>query len=140
MSTDFTHNILLTPGPITTTRATKEAMLVDLSPNAEEIVGMTATARRYLLEIANGTATHECVPLQGSATYACEALFHACTAPGAKVLVIVNGFYGLRLGEILEAIGRRVVKLEKPILPLPTGAEVGAALDAEPEISHVAIC
>ncbi len=140
MSTDFTHNILLTPGPITTTRATKEAMLVDLSPNAEEIVGMTATARRYLLEIANGTATHECVPLQGSATYACEALFHACTVPGAKVLVIVNGFYGLRLGEILEAIGRRVVKLEKPILPLPTGAEVGAALDADPEITHVAIC
>jgi 2-aminoethylphosphonate-pyruvate transaminase len=140
MSTDFTHNILLTPGPITTTRATKEAMLIDLSPNAEEIVGMTATARRYLLEIANGTATHECVPLQGSATYACEALFHACTAPGAKVLVIVNGFYGLRLGEILEAIGRRVVKLEKPILPLPTGAEVGAALDADPEITHVAIC
>ena len=140
MPTDFTQNILLTPGPITTTRATKEAMLVDLSPNAEEIGGMTATARRYLLEIANGTATHECVPLQGSATYACEALFHACIAPGAKVLVIVNGFYGLRLAEILEAIGRRVVKLEKPILPLPTGAEVGAALDADPEITHVAIC
>jgi len=140
MPTDFSRNLLLTPGPITTAKATKEAMLVDLSPNAEEVVGMTATARRYLLEIANGTGTHECVPLQGSATYACEALFHACIAPGAKVLVVVNGFYGLRLGEILEAIGRRVVKLEKKLLPLPTGAEVGAALDADPEITHVAIC
>lgn len=140
MSTDFTRNILLTPGPITTTRATKEAMLVDLSPNAVEVVGMTAEARRYILEVANGTATHECVPLQGSATYACEALFHACMAPNAKVLVVVNGFYGGRLAEILEAIGRRVIKLEKPILPLPTGAEVAAALDADPEITHVAVC
>jgi 2-aminoethylphosphonate-pyruvate transaminase len=140
MTTDYKRNLLLTPGPISTSREVKEAMLVDLSPGAAECMGMTQNARRYLLEIAGGTKTHECIPLQGSATFATEAAFHACVPRGAKVLVIINGFYGTRLRDHLQAIGREVVVLEKPAVPLPTASEVAALLDADRAITHLAFC
>jgi 2-aminoethylphosphonate-pyruvate transaminase len=131
---------LLTPGPLTVSPEVKAEMLRDRSPGAAEHVGITQEIRRYLLEICNGTATHECIPVQGSATFAIEAAFHTLIPQGGKLLVIENGWYGMRLREVAEAIRLPVATLQLPMLPLPTAADVEAVLDADPAITHIAMC
>ncbi|MEM8854060.1 MAG: 2-aminoethylphosphonate--pyruvate transaminase [Pseudomonadota bacterium] len=132
---------LLTPGPLTTAHAVKEAMLADKSPNSPEMVELVRGIRQYIVEIANGEGVYECVPVQGSATYGIEAAFHTLVDKStAKVLIVENGFYGMRFREVIEAIGIDVVSLECPIIPPVSGADIEAALAADPAITHVALC
>ena len=131
---------LLTPGPLTVAPEVKAEMLSDRSPNAELHRALTEEVRRYLLEICNGADTHECVPIQGSATYAIEAGLQTLMPRDGKLLVIQNGFYGLRLRELAEGLRLPVTTLELPMLPLPTRADVERALAAEPGVTHVLLC
>ena len=132
---------LLTPGPLTTAREVKEAMLFDKSPNSPEMVAMVRGMRDYIVELANGTGTYECVPVQGSATYGIEAALHTLVdKPTAHILVVENGFYGIRLREVIEAVGIRTTRLQLPVIPPVSGADVEGALAADPSITHVALC
>ncbi|MEL6204491.1 MAG: 2-aminoethylphosphonate--pyruvate transaminase [Pseudomonadota bacterium] len=132
---------LLTPGPLTTAAETKAAMLFDKSPNGPEMVQLVKDVRSYLVELANGGDVYDCVPMQGSATYGIEAALNSLVdRDAAHVLVVENGFYGLRLREVISACRYRVSSLEGPIVPPVSGADVGARLEADPSITHVAIC
>jgi len=131
---------LLTPGPLTVSPEVKTEMMQDRSPNAEQHIGMTRTVCNYMLELRNGADTHVCVPLQGSATYAIEAGFQTLIPKSGKLLVIQNGYYGLRLREMVEAIHIPMVLLELPMLPLPSEADIEGALDADPDITHIVMC
>jgi 2-aminoethylphosphonate-pyruvate transaminase len=131
---------VLTPGPLTVSPEVKREMLRDRSANAQEHIDLTKSIRDYILELCNGRDTHVCVPLQGSATYGIEAAFHTLLPKGAKVLIVENGFYGLRLREIAEGIGLTHVALKLPMLPVPTGDDISAALAADPTITHCVMC
>jgi 2-aminoethylphosphonate-pyruvate transaminase len=131
---------LMTPGPVTVSPATKREMLRDRSPNGDEMMGQVSAIRAYLLEICNGTGTHECVPVQGSATFAIEGAFHTLVPKGSRILVIQNGFYGVRLKEIAEGVGHAVTMLELGLTETPTEAMLDAAIDAEPGITHMIMC
>ena len=65
--------ILLTPGPLTTTERTKQAMLRDWGSWDASFIAVTAELRRQLLAIVHGEDTHVVVPLQGSGTFSVEA-------------------------------------------------------------------
>ncbi len=131
---------LLTPGPLTVAKEVKAAMLQDRSPNAALHSRMTKEIRDYILEICNGAETHVCVLLQGSSTYGIEACFQTLVPLESRVLIIENGFYGRRLKEVAAASGFDVAVLELPMLPLPTAEQIEAALDADPGITHIALC
>jgi 2-aminoethylphosphonate-pyruvate transaminase len=132
---------LLTPGPLTTSAEVKQAMLFDKSPNSPEMIALVKGIREYLVELANGGDTYDCVPIQGSATYGIEAAFNSLVDRATShVLVVENGYYGLRLREVIEACGYRVTRLEGPIVPPVSGADVAARLAADPSITHVAVC
>ena len=131
---------ILTPGPVVTASEVKEAMLVDYAPADDFIRSATSAIREYLLRLANAAENYECVPLQGSGTYAAEAAFHTLVPPDAKVLIVTNGFYGLRLQEICERMGKPNVLVNLPMLPPPSGHDIEAALDAHPGITHLALC
>ncbi|MCY4454341.1 MAG: 2-aminoethylphosphonate--pyruvate transaminase [Immundisolibacterales bacterium] len=131
---------LLTPGPLTVAPEVKAEMLRDRSPNAELHRELTEEVRRYLLDICNGVETHECVPIQGSATYAIEAGLQTLMPRDGRLLVIQNGFYGLRLRELAEGLGLDVKTLELPMLPLPTRADVERAIADDPAITHILLC
>lgn len=129
---------LLTPGPLTTSRATKQAMLRDWGSRDSEFKEMTAAIRRKLLRLIGDTqGKFECVPLQGSGTFAVEAMLGTLVGPGGKALVLVNGAYGKRAARILDRIGRRNAVLETPESQPPRGRGIAAAIDGDPEISHV---
>ncbi len=130
--------ILLTPGPLTTSLATKEAMLRDWGSWDSAFNAITGTIRRDLLAVVNGAATHECVPLQGSGTFSVEAALANLVPRDGKVLVPQNGAYCQRILKILGYLGRAHASIDLPEDRHPTGAMVEEALAADPAITHVA--
>ena len=70
--------ILLTPGPLTTSERTKQAMLHDWGSRDGSFIELTARLRRRLTALAEAEAEHVCVPIAGSGTFAVEAMLGHC--------------------------------------------------------------
>ena len=129
---------LLTPGPLTTSYAVKQAMLRDWGSWDDDFRAMTADMRRRLLALTgDGTGAYDCVPLQGSGSYCVEAMLGSFVPKDGKVLVLANGAYGLRAAQTMQILGRAYTLIDKGDYLPPRGAEVAAALDADPAITHV---
>jgi 2-aminoethylphosphonate-pyruvate transaminase len=106
------ERLLFTPGPLTTDRRTRDAMTVDRGSRDDDFIALTARVRRRLIELAGADATHTCVPLQGSGTFAVEATLRTLVPRDGSIAVLVDGAYGARMAEIARTIGRRVVPWE----------------------------
>lgn len=129
---------LLTPGPLTTAFEVKEAMLRDWGSWDGDFRAMTADLRRRLVEMLGaGGDAYDCVPLQGSGSYAVEAMLGSFIPRDGKALVLANGAYGLRAAKTLKVIGRDHALLDKGDYLPPRGDEVAAILAADPAITHV---
>jgi 2-aminoethylphosphonate-pyruvate transaminase len=129
---------LLTPGPLTTSRTVKLAMLADWGSRDVEFRKIVSNIRKRILQLANCDGRYECVIMQGSGTFAIEAaLGSLCPDKRRKTLVIANGAYGDRAAQILERIGRPFLKIDKGDSTVPTVEEVVTMLDADKSISHV---
>jgi 2-aminoethylphosphonate-pyruvate transaminase len=134
------QRIILTPGPVTTSAATRQAMLRDYSLNEPEFLALTAELRATLVELANGRDRYVCVPLQGTGNGANEATLGTLVPRDRKLLIVSNGFYGARLEQIAPAIGLTAVALDLPITQPATADALAAALEADPAIGHVVVC
>lgn len=135
----MTDPILLTPGPLTTSARTKAAMLHDWGSWDSAFHAVTASICHDLVAIAHGEASHVCVPMQGSGTFAVEATLGTLVPRDGKVLVPVNGAYGQRIVRILRLLGRSVLALDFPEEAVTDPACVEDALAADPSITHVAL-
>ena len=134
----MTEPILLTPGPLTTSAATKSAMLSDWGSWDSAFNAVTASVCRDLVAIVNAQRDHVCVPLQGSGTFAVEAALGTLVPKGGKVLVPDNGAYCKRIVRILGYLGREAVVLPHGEQEAADPARIDAALAADPSITHVA--
>lgn len=132
--------VLLTPGPVTTSAATREAMLRELGLNEPAFLAMTAEVRRRAVEIAGGGEDHTAVLLQGTGNAANEATLGSLVARDRRLLVVDNGFYGRRLEAIARGIGLDVVALGLPVTEPARPERIDEALAADPAIGHVALC
>ena len=130
--------ILLTPGPLTTSAATRAAMQRDWGSWDAAFNALTAGVCADLLDIARGAETHVCIPLQGSGTFAVEAALGTLVPRHGKVLVPDNGAYCRRIVRILGYLGREAVVLQLREDEAADPARIEAALAADPEITHVA--
>ena len=130
--------ILLTPGPLTTSLETKQAMLRDWGSWDASFNAITASICKDLVAVVHGEETHVCVPLQGSGTFSVEAALSNVVPRDGKVLVPQNGAYCQRILKILKYIGRAGVALDLAENRVVTGAMVEEALKADPSITHVA--
>ena len=130
--------ILLTPGPLTTSLATKQAMLRDWGSWDTAFNQITASVCADVVDIVNGTGTHVCVPLQGSGTFSVEAALGTLVPRNGKVLVPVNGAYCQRIVRILGYLNRTAVTIDLPEDRAPTAQQIDDALSRDPAITHVA--
>jgi 2-aminoethylphosphonate-pyruvate transaminase len=130
---------LLTPGPLTTSLTTKQAMLHDWGSRDAEFIRINARVRERLLELAGGRGTHVCVPLQGSGTFIVEAMIGTLVPPAGRLLVLVNGAYGKRMVRMCEYYRRACVSLEVPEDRAVDPAALDAALVSDTAITHVAV-
>jgi 2-aminoethylphosphonate-pyruvate transaminase len=131
--------ILLTPGPLTTSIATKQAMLRDWGSWDAAFNRITASVCRDLVAIVAGGDDYVCVPMQGSGTFSVEAALGSLVPRGGRVLVPNNGAYCARIVKILKYLNRACVDLPLPEDRPATAAVVEAALAADAAITHVAL-
>ena len=130
-------NILLTPGPLTTTLRTKLAMLRDWGSWDASFNQLTARVRQSLLAIVHGQETHVVVPLQGSGTFSVEAAVATVVPRDGHVLVLDNGAYCKRAAKLTNMMGRRCTVVsfgdDEPVSP----AALSEKLKEDPSITHV---
>ena len=93
--------LLLTPGPLTTSEATRNAMMRDWGSRDPAFIDLTRRVRTRITDLAGGAGTHTCVPLQGSGTYGLEAAIATFVPGDGHVLVLANGAYGHRIADIV---------------------------------------
>nr|WP_321575900.1 2-aminoethylphosphonate--pyruvate transaminase [Sneathiella sp. P13V-1] len=128
---------LLTPGPLTTAASTKAAMLKDWGSWDGDFKAVTAEIRARLVAMCEGGDAYDCVPMQGSGTFAVEAALSSFIPKDGKALVLMNGAYGKRAGKILEYIGRDFVSLDKGDYLPPMPEEIDEILKNDKAITHV---
>jgi 2-aminoethylphosphonate-pyruvate transaminase len=130
---------LLTPGPLTTSLSVKQAMLHDWGSRDAKFIAINTRMRQRLVAMIGGEGQYTCVPMQGSGTFAVEAMIGAFVGPQSKLLILINGAYGKRMAKICSYYKRAHAVLEwaedQPVDP----AQVKAALEKDPAITHVAV-
>ncbi len=130
---------LLTPGPLTTSPSVKQAMLHDYGSRDRRFIEINRRLRERLVAISGGDASYVCVPLQGSGTFVVEAMLGTFLPRDGKLLILVNGAYGQRMARICKYYGRATVIQETPE-DVPVDPEaLDRALQADPNITHVAV-
>jgi 2-aminoethylphosphonate-pyruvate transaminase len=131
--------ILLTPGPLTTSLATKMAMLRDWGSWDSAFNAVTALVRERILAIVSAEQMHVCVPMQGSGTFSVEAAVNTLVPRDGHILVLINGAYGKRFARLAQMMGRRVCVFETAE-DLPTAAaDVERLLAGDASITHVGL-
>ena len=131
---------LFTPGPLTTSRSVKQAMLRDVGSRDFTFINLVRDVRQRLLAIAGVAAPdYECVIMQGSGTYSVEAVISSAVAADGKLLAISNGAYGQRIVQIAKVHKIDATTLTYPEDAKPTAADVEAALVQDPALTHVAL-
>lgn len=130
---------LLTPGPLTTSATVKEAMLHDWGSRDRAFIAINRHMRERVVELAGAVGSHVAVPLQGSGTFAVEAMLGNFVPPNGRLLLLINGAYGKRMARICDYYRRDYKVLEwaedRPVDP----AAVASALAEDPAIGHVAV-
>ncbi len=96
-------NILLTPGPLTTSNVVKQSMQKDLGTRDKDYENLVEETRQLLLEIANADPLkYSVIFMQGSGTFGVESVLTSTIQPNEKVLILSNGAYGDRMGNICK--------------------------------------
>ena len=128
---------LLTPGPLTTTPAVKEAMLRDWGSWDADLRAIVTTIRSDLLDIADAAQGFECVLLQGSGSYGVEAALGSFAPKNRKTLMLTNGAYGERAIKALSYMNRDFISYETDELEAPSAQDVASLLKANPDVGAV---
>ncbi|MEO8754802.1 MAG: 2-aminoethylphosphonate--pyruvate transaminase [Casimicrobiaceae bacterium] len=139
MSNHDRDPILLTPGPLTTSLATKSAMLRDWGSWDVAFNTVTAQVRAKLTAIVHAEATHVCVPMQGSGTFSVEAAVNTLVPRDGHLLVLINGAYGKRFARLTTMMGRKATTFETADDVPTTADDVDRLLTKDPSITHVGL-
>jgi 2-aminoethylphosphonate-pyruvate transaminase len=136
-ASDTGDALLLTPGPLTTSATVKQAMVHDWGSRDAGFIAINKMVLEKIVELAGAERTHVTVPVQGSGTFAVEAMITSFVPKTGKLLVLINGAYGQRARKIAEIAGRAVTVHETPEDRPPDLAKLDAMLAADKAISHV---
>ena len=136
---DHPVTLLLTPGPLTTTPATRAAMARDWGSRDAAFIALSEGVRSRLAAIAAVEDSHVAVPVQGSGTFAVEAAVGSLVPRDGRLLVLVNGAYGRRIAAIATRLGRSVAVLEAGEDEAIEPEAVAARLAADPAITDVGL-
>lgn len=132
------RNILLNPGPATTTDTVKLAQVVpDICPREKEFAGLMAGLRRDLVRVVHGDDRYTAVLFCGSGTLNMDVCLNSLLPAGKKILVADNGAYSSRAAAICRAYGLPHIDLKLPIEVPVDVAAVERALAENPDIALV---
>lgn len=133
------RNILLNPGPSTTTDTVKYSQVVpDICPREKEFGSLMKGLREDLVKIVHGNLDkYTSVLFCGSGTINIDVVINSLLQEGKKVLVINNGAYSTRAVEICQYYNLPHIDLQFPVDQLPDLSLVEEILKTNPEIGLV---
>ena len=129
--------LLLTPGPLTTAKSVKAVMVHDWGSRDAAFIGINKSVLEDLPKVINGEGRYVTVPMQGSGTFAVEAMLTTFVPRDGKVLLLINGAYGHRAKCILDIARRKSVVHATPEDTPPDLAEVERILKRSKSVTHV---
>ncbi|WP_028776091.1 2-aminoethylphosphonate aminotransferase [Shimazuella kribbensis] len=107
-------NILLNPGPATTTDSVKYAQVIpDICPREAEFGKLMDNVSTELTRLAAEAEHYTTVLFGGSGTAGVESILSSVVNDGS-VLIINNGAYGKRMCEIAQTYGLNFVEFKSP--------------------------
>lgn len=131
--------LLLTPGPLSTTKSVKAVMLRDWCTWDDDYNRIVEDIRARLVSLATDDDGYTAVLMQGSGTFAVEATLTTAVPRDGRLLVLANGAYGRRMAAIAERGGIDFERIDfgevQPVDPERTNR----ALEEDPGITHVAV-
>lgn len=135
------RNILLTPGPATTTDTVKMTQVIsDICPREKEFKEVLLQIKKDLVKIVAGNENdYACVLFAGSGTCVMDATINSVISPGKKILIVSNGAYGKRLVKIAEAYNIDCVELGFEWGVMPDLTKIEEALQRDEKISYIAM-
>lgn len=133
------RNVLLNPGPATTTDTVKLAQIVpDICPREKEFADLMKGFRSDILKTVHADpAAYTAVLFCGSGTLNMDVCLNSLLPPDAKALIVNNGAYSSRAVEICKAYGLNHIDLRFPVDELPDLTRVEAVLKENPDIRLV---
>lgn len=133
------RNILLNPGPSTTTDTVKYAQVVpDICPREKEFGNLMKGIRDDLVKIVHGdTEKYTAVLFCGSGTINIDVCLNSLLPEGKKILVINNGAYSSRAVEICQYYGLEHINLAFPVDEIPNLDVIEETLKQNPDIALV---
>ena len=133
------RNILLNPGPSTTTETVKASLIQgDICHREEEFAVIARKVCEDLVKVVHGnTKDHVAVLFAGSGTINIDVALGSLVPADKKVLIVNNGFYNARAAEACEYYGIETVNLQFGVTDLPDLAKVEEALKNDSEIAVV---
>lgn len=128
----MTERILLGPGPSMVHPRVLQAMtnsvVGHLDPYFIQVMDKTQTLLRYVFQTENQLT----LPVSGTGSAAMETAVANFVQPGTRVLVLVNGYFGLRIAEMVRRYGGDLRLLERPWGEVFSPEEVWQELDSRP--------
>jgi 2-aminoethylphosphonate-pyruvate transaminase len=131
--------LLLTPGPLSTTKTVKAVMLRDWCTWDDDYNGIVQRIRHQLVTIATQSHGYTTVLMQGSGTFCVEAAITTMVPKDGKLLVLANGAYGQRMATISARCGIAYSILDSGEQAPPDLEALQRTLDQDHTISHVAV-
>lgn len=130
--------LLLTPGPLSTSKTVKAKMLRDWCTWDDDYNSLVEHIRRQLVKLASPTNGYTAVLMQGSGTFAVEACLGSAIPRDGKLLVLANGHYGDRIGLIAQRLGLNCRVQDATETGRIDLGLLERTLESDPAVSHVA--
>lgn len=133
------RNILLNPGPATTTDTVKQAQVVpDICPREREFGQVMVEISVNLLKIVHASPQkYSTVLFCGSGTLCMDVCVNSLVPQGRKILFVNNGAYSARAVDIAKAYGLDFINLSFPVDDLPDLGRLEQVLEADKDIAVV---
>ena len=134
------RNILLNPGPATTSDSVKMAQVVpDICPREREFSEVFKYVSNELTSIVANTTNYTTVLFGGSGTAVVESILTSVIPHDKTVLILNNGAYGKRMCEIATRYKISFIEFKtSPIEPINL-AQLEDEIKSNPNISHIAV-
>lgn len=134
--------LLLTPGPLSTSRTVREAMLRDHCTWDRDYHVIVNGVRQRLLAIGGedgASRDYTTVLMQGSGTFCVEATIGSVVPAQGKLLVVDNGAYGRRIAQIARRLRIACTVIEQPETQPADLVRIEETLRSDPTVTHVAL-
>lgn len=136
------RNVLLNPGPATTTDTVKMAQIVpDICPREKEFADKMASFRKDILGVVHADPKdYTSVLFCGSGTICIDVCVNSLLPEGKKMLVVDNGAYSSRAAEVCRCYGLPHIDLKSSVYDIPDLKAIEETLEANPDVAVVYCC